>query len=181
MSSAAAASAAATGLLVVVFLWSGAAKVAKPFGAALALTRFRLARHVRPAAARAIGAGELALSFALLLDPRGTWSLAAAAVLLAVFTAVVARAVRAGEAFPCACFGHEQRPISTLTLVRNLGLVAVACAAAAGAAAGARTTVADRAYGIVLGALLVCTLLIVDRLAQTQPFRSDLGTIDGTA
>jgi Methylamine utilisation protein MauE len=181
MTAATASSAAVTGLLVVVFAWSGPTKIARPFGAAVALTRFRLARHVRPDVAGAVGAGELALAVALLLDPTGIWSTAAAAAVLAVFTAVVARAVRAGETFPCACFGNEQRPLSAATIVRNLALLAAAGAGLAAAALGVRTTAADRAYGIVLGALLVCGVLLVDRLVETRPFRSDLDLRHGAS
>jgi Methylamine utilisation protein MauE len=181
MTASTASSAVAAGLLVVVFAWSGATKIARPFGAAVALTRFRLARHVRPDAARAIGLGELALAVALLLDPAGIGSLVAAAVVLAAFSAVVARAVRAGETFPCACFGNEQRPLSTATIVRNLGLLAVAGAGLAAAVVGVRTTAADRAYGFVFGALLVCGVLLLDRLVATRPFRSDLDLRHGAS
>jgi len=181
VTAATASSAAATGLLIVVFAWSGPTKIARPFGAAVALTRFRLARHVRPTVARVIGIGELALALALLLDPVGIGSLAAAATVLAVFSAVVTRAVRAGETFPCACFGNEQRPLSAATIVRNLALLAVAGAGLAAAVAGVRTTAAERAYGLVLGALLACSVLLLDRLAETRPFRSDLDLHHGAS
>lgn len=58
-----------------------------------------------------------------------------ALVLLVAFSAVIARAVAAGSTVSCACFGggargaSEDRPVSTVELVRNAGLGALAIVA----------------------------------------------------
>lgn len=57
-----------------------------------------------------------------------------ALVLLAIFSVVIGRAVAAGSTVSCACFGGgaqaaDERPVSTLELVRNAGLGALAIVA----------------------------------------------------
>ncbi|MFE3456544.1 MauE/DoxX family redox-associated membrane protein [Nocardiopsis aegyptia] len=77
------------------------------------------------------------LSVALVLAEAGTvllllvpgWSragLAAAALLLAAFSAAVARVLRADERVACRCFGASAVPLRPVHLVRNLVLLAAA-------------------------------------------------------
>lgn len=49
----------------------------------------------------------------------------AAVVLLAAFTALLARRLLAGDRPPCACFGTRSRPISWWSVARNGALVAL--------------------------------------------------------
>jgi hypothetical protein len=166
------------GLVAAIFAWSGVSKIIRPFPAAVALTRFRLVHHVQPSRARILGVTELAITFALLLSPQEIWPLSAAAAVLVVFSVIVALALRRGDAFPCACFGSSSRPLSARTLARNLVLLAAACAGVVLAAAGVRSTLVERSYGVVLGALVVCAMLMLDRLDETRPFRADLGAVE---
>lgn len=58
------------------------------------------------------------------------WAAWAAAVLLAVFTGAVVRALAQGRRPPCACFGGlSSRPIGPGTVVRNLVLIVLALVA----------------------------------------------------
>ena len=120
---------AAAVVLAALFLRASAAKLARPDQAVRSFTALGL-----PAAAtlaRAVPAVELALAVALLAAPRvgGGGALA----LLAAFSAVLARAVRAGATTPCACFGTAATdPVSALDIVRNgfLAMLAIAAMAA---------------------------------------------------
>jgi hypothetical protein len=116
---------AAAVVLAAVFLWAAAGKLARADAAVGALRALGL-----PAArwlARAVPAAELVLAAVLLAAPRAGG--AGALVLLAAFSAVLLRAVRAGVIAPCACFGTAAAdPVSSVELVRNalLGVLAAA-------------------------------------------------------
>ena len=116
-------------VLAVVLLLAAAAKLARPQEAARS---FRGLGLPFPAPlARAVPAAELALAATLLAAPRagGVGTLA----LLAAFSAVLGRAVRAGLTTPCACFGAVTTdPVSAAEIARN-GLLALLAAAALGA------------------------------------------------
>lgn len=112
---------AAAVVLAALFLRAATAKLARPGDAAGAFRGLGL-----PAAdvlARAVPATELVLAAVLLAAPRA--GAAAALVVLVAFSVVVARAVGAGVATPCACFGTSTaEPVSGTDLVRN-GLLGV--------------------------------------------------------
>jgi len=120
---------AAAVVLAAVLLRAAAAKLARPREAA---GSFRALGLPAPSAlARAVPVAELALAVALLGAPGA--SAAGALVLLAAFSAVLGRAVRAGATTPCACFGAAGAdPVSGVDIVRNglLALLAVAALAA---------------------------------------------------
>jgi hypothetical protein len=80
--------------------------------------------------ARLVPAVEVLTAALLLVRPRlGSM---ASVVLLAVFTAVLARALHQGKSATCGCFGAVgAAPISSATLVRNGVLMVMAVAAAA--------------------------------------------------
>ena len=115
-------------LLAAVFVRAGAAKLARPAATGATFAALRL-----PAAggmARAVPLVELLVAVALLAVPRV--GAAAAVVLLAAFSAVLARAVRAGLDTPCNCFGAARAdPVSGGVLVRNGLLAGLAVAALA--------------------------------------------------
>jgi uncharacterized membrane protein YphA (DoxX/SURF4 family) len=117
---------AAALLLAAVFTWAGAAKLRS---AEVTERTFRAFGIAAPRAlARAVPLVELALAAGLVLVPG--WAAAAALAVLAAFTTVLVRAMRAGVDVGCGCFGTSRRePVSFVELVRN-GLLAVAAAVA---------------------------------------------------
>lgn len=112
-------------LLAAVFVRAGAAKLARP--AATASSFAALGVPAARPVARAVPAVELLVAAALLAAPRA--GAIGALALLAPFTAVLARAVRAGSETPCNCFGAARAdPVSWVEVTRNvlLGVLAVA-------------------------------------------------------
>jgi hypothetical protein len=113
--------------LAVVFVWAASAKLTR-----LGTTRQGLADLGLPAVgvlARGVPVAELATAALLVAVPRAGGTVAL--VLLAGFTAVVARAVARGSTARCTCFGTvSRRPVSVTDLVRNAVLGAVALVAA---------------------------------------------------
>ncbi|HEX2038973.1 MAG TPA: MauE/DoxX family redox-associated membrane protein [Acidimicrobiales bacterium] len=94
----------------VVLLVAGVAKLADRSHPAMAVT-------------------EVVLGALLVTGVGGRWTAGAAAVLLAAFTVVVARRVRAGDREPCGCFGRlSRRPVTGRTVARNVALLALAVA-----------------------------------------------------
>src|SRR5687767_14914168 len=80
-----------------------------------------------PDVPRALPWFEVALGAALVAGVGGRWTAVPAVLLLAAFTAVVARRLRAGDPAPCGCFGElSKQPVSYRTLVRNVALVLLA-------------------------------------------------------
>ena len=116
-------------VLAAVLLLAAAAKLARPQDAARS---FRGLGLPFPAPlARAVPAAELAVAALLLAAPRA--GAVGTLALLTAFSAVLGRAVRAGVATPCACFGAvTSDPVSAVEIVRN-GLLALLAAAALGA------------------------------------------------
>ena len=114
-------------LLAAVFVWAGAAKLARPAATESGFRGFGLPGP--PVLARLVPAVELLLAVLLIaVPPIGG---AAALVMLAVFSAVLIRALRSGVATGCACFGTTAtRPISGRDLARHGALGALAVAAA---------------------------------------------------
>ena len=113
-------------LLAAVFVRAGAAKVARP--AATAASFRALGVPVPAALTRAVPVLELLVAVALLAAP--SLGAVAAIVLLAPFTAVLARAVAGGSEAPCNCFGAARAdPVSWVDVVRNLLLAGLAGAA----------------------------------------------------
>jgi len=110
-------------VLAAVFVRAGAAKVARPTQTATSFVA--LGVPAAGAFARLVPVVELLVAVALLATPRagGIGALA----LLLPFTAVLARAVRAGSVVPCNCFGAARAdPVSSVDVVRNVMLVALA-------------------------------------------------------
>lgn len=118
-------------LLAATFALAGVAKILDREGTQRSLGDFGAPPRLRPAAALALPLAELAA--AALLVPSGTARIGAllGLALLAAFVAVVARALARGESPDCNCFGGL-RPtrVGRLTLLRNLGLAALAAALA---------------------------------------------------
>lgn len=113
-------------LLAVAFVRAAAAKLARP---ELTEAGFRAMALPRPAvAARVVPVVELSVAALLVAVPAPGGVVAF--VLLAAFTVVLARAVRAGVSTGCTCFGAvSAEPVSRSDLLRN-GLLAAAAVAA---------------------------------------------------
>jgi uncharacterized membrane protein YphA (DoxX/SURF4 family) len=118
---------AAALLLLAVFAWSGAAKLADRGGTA---TTFAAAGLPAPALlATALPVVELVLAVAFFTIPRVAAPVAV--VLLASFTAFLIREVRRGSGVGCGCFGASRaEPVSAVELGRN-GLLLLAAVVAA--------------------------------------------------
>jgi uncharacterized membrane protein YphA (DoxX/SURF4 family) len=113
-------------VLAAVFVRAGAAKVARPDRTAA--TFAALGVPAATVTARGVPALELLVAVALIAAPRV--GAVAALVLLLPFTAVLGRAVRAGLATPCNCFGAARAdPVSWVDVVRNAMLATLAVVA----------------------------------------------------
>ncbi len=109
-------------LLVLVFAWSGSAKLRQPTMAALAMVDFGVVRHAHPVLGAMLGAAELSLALALLagLAPLLVYTLAA--LLLWCFVVLITRSLASGKDFACFCFGTSDDRLSYLTLLRTVAL-----------------------------------------------------------
>lgn len=113
-------------LLAVAFVRAAAAKLARPDRTAAGFAALGLPRP--GFLARAVPLLELAVAALLGALPR--LGGVAAFTLLAAFTVVLARAVKAGVTTGCTCFGAvSTEPVSRRDLLRN-GLLAAAAVAA---------------------------------------------------
>lgn len=125
---------ASTGLIAVVLLISGIAKLPAPERTLSAMAGLRVPNILqRRAVALGLPLVELAIAVTLLFAPglaRFAAAVAAVATML-VFTVLVARTVRAGDEVSCECFGALSRDVvDGSTLVRNVVLLAASVAAA---------------------------------------------------
>lgn len=108
-------------------------------------------------AAAALPVVEVVLAGCVLLVG-GPWPAALAAVLFALFTAVVLRAAVRGAAVPCRCFGSlSSRPVSWLTVVRNVFFLVLAVVALVGGGTGA--PLSWPVLGVLLGVSLALILV----------------------
>jgi len=112
--------------LAAIFAWAGAAKLRSADVTERTFRAFGLAAP--RTLARTIPLVELGLAAGLVVVPG--WAAAVALAVLAAFTTVLVRAMRAGVDVGCGCFGTSRRePVSFVELVRN-GLLAVLAVAA---------------------------------------------------
>lgn len=114
-------------VLAGVFVWAGAAKLARPQATATAFSA--LGVPVPNVAARAVPIVELTLAVALVAAPRVGG--AVALVALVGFSLVLLRALGAGTSAGCNCFGRSRpEPVSRRDLLRNATLAGLALLAA---------------------------------------------------
>lgn len=106
-------------VLATIFVWSGFAKLRRPALAAMAMVDFGVLRRARPRLGAALGAAELLLALFLATGTLPVVFLPATAVLLWVFTLLIARSLFAGEDFACFCFGDSDSRLSWPTLART--------------------------------------------------------------
>jgi peroxiredoxin len=91
------------------------------------LAEFGIPAPLRTPLAWAMPAGELAIALILLIAAPAWWSAVACALLLALYTGVLAYQLQRGRRPSCNCFGQrDATPISSATLFRNGGLLLLA-------------------------------------------------------
>jgi peroxiredoxin len=150
-------------VLVGVFALAGVAKLMNLAGSREAVEGF----GVPPRLARSIGTAlpfaEIAVAVALLPTASARWGAIGAAVLLAAFSAGVARALGQGLAPDCNCFGQvASEPVSARTLVRNGILAALALLIAiAGPGSPLSSWTTSRSAADILAALATVTAAVL--------------------
>ena len=116
--------------LGALFVFTGAVKVADPSAFAIEIHNYQLFPVLAPMLAATLPAVELAIGAALLAGPR-PWVRAgalASAALLAVFTVAVGSAVVRGINITCGCFGAGSGPVTWMTVIRDVALLAASAA-----------------------------------------------------
>jgi putative oxidoreductase len=114
--------------LGALFLAAGGLKLSDPYAFALEISNYQLFPSLAPWLAAALPSTEIVVGVALVAGPRA-WARAgalAAALLLAAFTVAATSAVVRGVNISCGCFGADSGPVTWLTVLRDLGLVAAA-------------------------------------------------------
>ncbi|MCP3992341.1 MAG: hypothetical protein GY724_24940 [Actinomycetia bacterium] len=116
-------------VLAAVLVWAAGAKAMRPTETARQFDDIGL----RGAKALAIALPLIELATGVLLVISPGWGGVVAFALLAGFTVILARLVYSGRPVPCHCFGGSStEPVSTLSLVRNGCLLALAAMATVG-------------------------------------------------
>lgn len=137
-----------------VIAWAGVAKLTRPVATQASFRELRL--PIPRLMATAVPASEVAVGALCLMRPQ--LGCAAAAVLLLLFTALLAFHLRRGSHVSCGCFGSaDPSPVTWVTLVRNGALVAVAVVGAAFAPRTFAVSFGDFT-AVVVGALCMATL-----------------------
>jgi peroxiredoxin len=120
-------------LLAVVLAIAAVAKLGRRAETESTLEAFGIPAGLRGSIAAALPPVELAIAAALLPAASAAYAGIAAVLLFAAFSLAVASALRRGEQVECNCFGSlAPTRIGPWTLVRNLGLLAVAVLVTAG-------------------------------------------------
>ena len=114
-------------LLAGIFALSGTAKLFDRAGTRQAVRDFGAPAWAAPVVAVALPLVELGIAVALLFHPTARWGALAALLLLLIFIAGVANALRQGKDVDCGCFGRVYSATAgTATLIRNAALAALA-------------------------------------------------------
>jgi hypothetical protein len=111
-----------------VLIVAGALKLQHPDAFATEIANYQLWPTLAPYLAAALPAAAILIGVAVLAAPAG-WrrsAALAALVLFAMFLVAVSAAYFRGINIECGCFGTGGGPITALTLLRNLGLIAAA-------------------------------------------------------
>jgi methylamine dehydrogenase accessory protein MauD len=150
-------------LIAVVFGLSAWGKLADRPAARKAVAEFGVPPGWVTAIGWALPVTEAAVAITVLVPWTAMWSAAVALVLLAVFTAAVARSLARGERPVCSCFGAiSATPVSSWTIVRNAVLMVLAALTAWGAVARPRVPAGlpgDRGAGLAVAAVLTGALV----------------------
>jgi uncharacterized membrane protein YphA (DoxX/SURF4 family)/peroxiredoxin len=178
---------AARVLLAIVFATAGVAKLADPDGTRRAFGDFGVPnRYVRPVALL-LPLAELGIAVAVLITPAARWGAIAAAALLLVFVAGIARAMARGQAPECHCFGQiSSSPAGPRTLIRNAVLLVPAVFVAAygpgeNVAWWASDRTAAEITGVAAGAAAIGLLALSLHLGRTnRRLRKELDQANAT-
>ena len=159
-------------VLVIVFAWSGLAKLRRPTLAAMAMNDFGVIRKIRPGLGSALGAIELLLAVALVTGMIPVLTLPFTAGLLWLFVLLIARSLWLGKDFSCFCFGDGDSRLSRLTLVRTTVLALLATALVA---VPLRYAGIDQVYLLqaVSAAALVGTIVLASRIPSLLRWNRD--------
>jgi putative oxidoreductase len=109
-----------------LFVVTGVLKVGDPAAFAVEIHNYQLFPALAPVLAAALPAVELAAGAAILIGPRA-WLRAgalASTALMVLFTVAVGSVVLRGINISCGCFGAGSGPITPLTVLRDVGLLA---------------------------------------------------------
>ncbi len=116
-------------LLAAVFALAGTTKLGRRDQSEETLARLGVPERLRPATAVGLPVLELTIAAGLVPAASARWAALGALLLLAAFSAALARPLLSGERVECNCFGTlGSAPIGPWTLVRNLVLAALAAA-----------------------------------------------------
>jgi putative oxidoreductase len=113
--------------LAAVFAYAGFIKIADPTAFAVEIDHYQLMPWLAPYLAAGLPALELTLAAALLVLP-SAWRRAAALAcfaLMLAFTFAAASALARNLDIDCGCFGEGSGPITWVTMVRDVGLLAL--------------------------------------------------------
>ena len=111
-----------------VLIVAGTIKLRHPEAFALEIANYQLWPALAPYLAASLPAAEVLIGVTLLAAPAG-WrrpAALAALTLFGMFLIAVSAAYFRGINIECGCFGTGGGPITALTVVRNLGLIAAA-------------------------------------------------------
>lgn len=114
--------------LALLFVLAGVLKLRDPTRFALEIANYQLLPALAPYLALVLPSVEVVAGGALLLGPRSLRLGAAllVAFLLLAFTGAVATVVARGINVECGCFGGGGGPVTLLTLIRDVALLALA-------------------------------------------------------
>jgi uncharacterized membrane protein YphA (DoxX/SURF4 family)/thiol-disulfide isomerase/thioredoxin len=165
--------------VAAVFVLAAWGKAADQRGTRQAVQDFGVPARLVPATAWALPAAELVVAVAVLPPASAVVACAAALALLAVFTVLIAAALRQGRRPGCSCFGAASTaPVSGWTLSRNAGiaiLVAVALWGSLTRSGVPEQLTADRVVGL---AVIVALAAVQVRLAaMARMLRQELAEV----
>lgn len=111
-------------ILISVFITAGIAKLKKPQSFREGLIDFGVPYELRKPVGVALPWFELSLAMLLIPSTTVWWTSVAALLLLVAFTLAITFNLAWGRHPACNCFGANAKPISAVTLLRNVGLIA---------------------------------------------------------
>jgi uncharacterized membrane protein YphA (DoxX/SURF4 family) len=113
--------------LGALFVAAGALKLGQVNAFAIEIHNYQLLPQLAPILAATLPTIEIGLGAALIFGSR-SWVRAGAlgsVALLALFTVAVASVVARGINITCGCFGDGSGPVTAVTVLRDVGLLAV--------------------------------------------------------
>lgn len=161
-------------LLTVVFGIAAVAKLRDPVASRVTFQDFGVDERLSRVGALLLAPAELAVAVAVMIVPSARWGALGAVLLLLMFIAGIANALRQGRRPDCGCFGGlRPTPIGRSTLVRNGALLVVAAfVALAGPGPAVDGWLAARSAGeLVLAAAVIlgAGAVFVRALRSTVP------------